>query len=114
MVIYAILNTIRKHAALEPEFLANHGSMLKWNRLIIFDKLTLRHTLKMVSINNFRGIQGHFRSKRGMKKIFSLAYRLTDAEIRVGDSKDIRENEICAVISKRPKGMYQTRSYEVT
>lgn len=31
------------------------------------------------------------------------AYRLTDAEIRIGDSKDIRENEICAVISKRPK-----------
>ena len=47
-------------------------------------------------------------------KLYFLAYRLTDAEIRVGDSKDIRENEICAVISKRPKGMYQTRSSEVT
>ena len=57
---------------------------------------------------------GSFQVGEGHEKIFSLAYRLTDAEIRVGDSKDIRENEICAVISKRPKGMYQTRSYEVT
>ena len=59
MVIYAILNTIRKHAALEPEFLANHGSMLKWNRLTIFDKLTLRHTPKMVRVY---GLCGHLRS----------------------------------------------------
>ena len=114
MVIYVISNTIRKHAALEPEFLANHGSMLKWNRLTIFDKLTLRHTLKMVSINNFWGHLRSFQVGEGREIIFSLAYRLTDAEIRVGDSKDIRENEICAVISKRPKGMYQARSYEVT
>jgi len=41
------------------------------------------------------------------------AYRLTDAEIRVGDSKDIRENEICAVISKRPKAG-RLNKYECT
>ena len=51
------------------------------------------------------GHRGHLRSK------FYSAYRLTDAEIRVGDSKDIRENEICAVISKRPKGLYPYNLY---
>jgi len=55
--------------------------------------------------------QGHF--KEQTESILYLAYRLTDAEIRVGDSKDIRENEICAVISKRPKGMYHQRSFRI-
>lgn len=105
MVIYVISNTILKHAALEPAFLVNHGSILKWNKLTTFSKSTLRHTQKMVRI--FQCYPRSQQSKEQTKKISNLAYRLTDAEIRIGDSKDIRENEICAVISKRPKGMYQ-------
>lgn len=105
MVIYVISNTIPKHAALEPAFLVNHGSILKWNKLTTFSKSTLRHTQKMVRI--FQCYPRSQQSKEQTKKISNLAYRLTDAEIRIGDSKDIRENEICAVISKRPKGMYQ-------